>query len=211
MRRYVAEFIGTLLFVTAIFGAVLTQPALAPLGIGAALIALVYAGGHLSGAHFNPAVSLAVAIRGRLAWVDFVPYVAAQLLGGLVAYFLSLGLYGDQLDRLPPGLDLDGMVVAVFLAELVFTFALVWVILNVATSRDHAGNGFYGLAIGLIVMSGAIAVGSVSSAAFNPAVVFTLNVAGVLQWQWSWLYLLAELLGATLAALAFRALNPEDR
>lgn len=158
MRRHVAEFIGTLLFVTAIFGAVLTQPALAPLGIGAALIALVYAGGHLSGAHFNPAVSLAAAIRGRLAWVDFVPYVAAQLLGGLVAYFLSVGLYGDQLDTLPPGLDLDGMVVAAFLAELVFTFALAWVVLNVATSRDHAVNSFYGLAIGLIVMSGAIAI-----------------------------------------------------
>jgi aquaporin Z len=210
VRRYLAEFIGTTLFVTAIFGAVLTQSDLAPLGIGAALIALVYAGGHLSGAHFNPAVSVAVLIRGRLPLADLAPYVAAQLLGALAAYLLSLGMFGDQLNTLPSGLDLDGVVGAAFLSELVFTFALAWVVLNVATSRDHPVNSFYGLAIGLLVMTGAIAVGSISGAAFNPAVVFALTVAGVLQWQWIWLYLLAQLLGAGLAGMAFRALEPAE-
>lgn len=210
MRRYLAEFLGTMLFITAIFGAVLTRSDLAPLGIAGALIALVYAGGHLSGAHFNPAVSLAALIRGRLDLADFVPYVAAQLLGALVAYVLALGIYGNQLDQLPSGLDLNGVVVAAFLAELVFTFALAWVVLNVATSRDHPANSFYGLAIGLVVMSGAIAVGSISSAAFNPAVAFALNVAGVLEWKWIWLYLVAEFAGGALAGLAFRALDPQD-
>ena len=210
MRRYLAEFIGTLLFVTAIFGAVLTQSDLAPLGIGAALIALVYAGGHLSGAHFNPAVSVAVLLRGRLPLADFAPYVAAQLLGGLLAYVLALGMFGNQLGALPAGLDLVGVVVAAFLSELVFTFALAWVVLNTATSRDHPVNSFYGLAIGLTVTTGAIAVGSISGAAFNPAAVFALTVAGVLQWKWIWLYLLAQLLGGALAGLAFRVLEPPD-
>ncbi len=210
MRRYLAEFIGTLLFVTAIFGVVLSQSDLAPLGIGAALTALVYAGGHISGAHFNPAISVAALIRGRLPLADLGPYVAAQLLGGLGAYLLSLGMFGDELDALPAGLDLDGVVIAAFVAELVFTFALAWVVLNTATSRDHPVNSFYGLAIGLTVTAGAIAVGSISGAAFNPAVVFALTVAGILQWKWIWLYLLAQLIGAALAGLAFRALEPPD-
>ncbi len=210
MRRYLAEFIGTLLFVTAIFGAVLTQSDLAPLGIGAALIALVYAGGHLSGAHYNPAVSVAVLVRGRLPLADFAPYIAAQLLGGLVGYLLALGMFGDSLDALPAGLDLEGVVFAAFLSELVFTFALGWVVLNVATSRDHPVNSFYGLAIGLTVAAGAIAVGSISGAAFNPAVAVALTVAGVLQWEWIWLYLLAQLLGGALAGLVFRAVEPSD-
>lgn len=210
MRKYIVEFIGTLLFLTAIFGAVLTASDLAPLGIGAALAALVYAGGHISGAHYNPAVSVAVLIRGRLPLADLAPYIGAQLLGALGAYLLSLGIFGNQLDQLPSGLDLGGVVVASLLAELVFTFALAWVVLNVATSRDHPVNSFYGLAIGLIVTAGAIAVGSVSGAAFNPAVTFALCVAGVFQWKWIWLYLLAQFVGAALAGLAFRLVEPDD-
>jgi glycerol uptake facilitator-like aquaporin len=209
MRRYVVEFLGTMLFVVAIFGAVLTQSDLAPLGIGAALVAMVYAGGHISGAHYNPAISVAVAVRGRLPLADLGGYIGAQLLGALAAYLLSLGVFGDQLDQLPNGLDLSGAVVAAFLAELVFTFALAWVVLNVATSRDHPVNSFYGLAIGVTVTAGAIAVGSISGAAFNPAVAFALTLAGVFEWQWIWLYLLAQVVGAALAAMAFRYVEPE--
>jgi glycerol uptake facilitator-like aquaporin len=209
VRKYLVEFLGTALFVTAIFGAVLTGSALAPLGIGLALAAMVYAGGHISGAHYNPAVSVAVLVRGRLPLAEFVPYVVAQLLGALVAYLLSLGIFGDQLDKLPNGLDLSGVVLAAFLGELVFTFALAWVVLNVATSRDHPVNSFYGLAIGITVTAGAIAVGSISGAAFNPAVTLALTVAGVFQWKWIWLYLVAQLVGAALAGLAFRYVEPD--
>jgi aquaporin Z len=204
------EFVGTLLFVVAIFGAVLTQSSLAPLGIGAALAALVYAGGHVSGAHYNPAVSVAVVVRGRLPLADLAAYLGAQVLGALGAYLLSLGIFGDQLDKLPSGLDLSGAVVAAFLAELVFTFALAWVVLNVATSRDHPVNSFYGLAIGLTVTAGAIAVGSISGAAFNPAVTIALTLAGVFEWKWIWLYLLAQVVGAALAGMAFRLVEPEQ-
>lgn len=149
-------------------------------------------------------------MRGRLPLADFAPYIAAQLLGGLVGYLLALGMFGDSLDALPAGLDLEGVVFAAFLSELVFTFALGWVVLNVATSRDHPVNSFYGLAIGLTVAAGAIAVGSISGAAFNPAVAVALTVAGVLQWEWIWLYLLAQLLGGALAGLVFRAVEPSD-
>lgn len=209
MRKYVVEFLGTTLFVTAIFGALLTGSTLAPLGIGLALAAMVYAGGHVSGAHYNPAVSVAVVVRGRLPLAEFAPYVGAQLLGALAAYLLSLGIYGDQLDTLPNGLDLSGVVLAAFLGELVFTFALAWVVLNVATSRDHPVNSFYGLAIGITVTAGAIAVGTISGAAFNPAVTLALTVAGVFEWKWIWLYLLAQLVGAALAGLAFRYVEPD--
>ncbi len=210
MRKYLVEFIGTTLFLTAIFGAVLTQSDLAPLGIGVALTAMVYAGGHISGAHYNPAVSVAVWVRGRLPVSELLPYIGAQLLGALAAYLLAHGIFGDQLSQLPDALDLDGVVFAAFLAELVFTFALGWVVLNVATSRDHPVNSFYGLSIGLIVTAGAVAVGSISGAAFNPAVAFALTLAGVFAWKWIWLYLVAQFAGAALAGLAFRFIEPED-
>jgi aquaporin Z len=210
VRRYVVEFVGTLLFVVAIFGAVLTQSSLAPLGIGAALAALVYAGGHISGAHYNPAVSVAVAVRGRLPLADLGAYLGAQVLAALGAYLLALGIFGGQLDKLSSGLDLSNVAGAAFLAELVFTFALAWVVLNVATSRDHPVNSFYGLAIGSTVTAGAIAVGSISGAAFNPAVTVALTVAGVFEWKWIWLYLLAQLVGGALAGMAFRFVEPEQ-
>jgi aquaporin Z len=204
------EFIGTLLFVTAIFGAILTRSPLAPLGIGAALMALVYAGGHISGAHYNPAVSVAVAVRGRLPLADLLPYIAAQLLGAGVAYLISLALYGDQLDTVAGGLDLTGRVLPALIGELVFTFALGWVVLNVATSDDHPVNSFYGLAIGFTVTAGAIAVGNISGSAFNPAVTVALMAASLFAWKWIWLYLLAQFAGGALAGLAFRYVEADD-
>ncbi len=211
MRKYLVEFIGTALFMTAIFGAVLSQSPLAPLGIGAALMALVYAGGHISGAHYNPAVSLAVFVRGRLPASDLGPYVGAQLLGALVAYLVALGIFGRQLDAVTGGLNLTPVMLAALLAELVFTFALAWVVLNVATSDDHPVNSFYGLAIGFTVTAGAVAVGGVSGAAFNPAVVFALSLSGVFAWKWIWLYLVGQLVGGALAGLVFRYVEPDDR
>jgi aquaporin Z len=209
VRKYLVEFIGTTLFMTAIFGAVLTGSALAPLGIGAALMALVYAGGHISGAHYNPAVSLAAFVRGRLPASDLGPYVAAQLLGALVAYLFALGMFRDHFRT--PTVNLSSIVLAALLAELVFTFALAWVVLNVATSDDHPVNSFYGLAIGFTVTAGAVAVGLLSGAAFNPAVVFGLSLYGVIAWKWIWLYLVAQLVGGALAGFVFRYVEPEDR
>jgi aquaporin Z len=207
VRRYLVELIGTFFLVFTVITAVNESPASAAIGIGAVLMVMVYAGGHVSGAHYNPAVSLAVLLRQRLAVVDLLPYWAAQLLGALLA-----ALVGSWLLDIPqaPALGSD-RIMPVLVVELLFTFALAWVVLNVATSRDHPANDFYGLAIGFTVTAGAFAIGPISGAAFNPAVVFGLAVAGMLGWSTIWVYLVATLVGGALAALVFRLVNPNDR
>ena len=99
---------------------------------------------------------------------------------------------------------------AAFVAELLVTFALAYVVLNVATSRDHPNNSFYGLAIGFTVMAGAISVGGISGGVFNPAVAVGVSTAGLVPWSMLWVYLVANLAAGALAAVTFRALNPAD-
>jgi aquaporin Z len=207
MRKYVVEFIGTFFLVLTIVCAVNTNSAIAPLGIGAVLMTMIYAGGHISGAHYNPAVSVAAFVRGRLPAAELAPYIGAQLLGAAIA-----GLIGGRfLVEATAGDAYSGKALGIALvAEFLFTFALAWVVLNVATSRDHDGNGFYGLAIGFTVMAGAVAVGPISGGAFNPAVGFGVSIGGVSDWANIWIYLLAPTLGGAAAGYAFKALNPED-
>jgi aquaporin Z len=134
---------------------------MAPLAIGAALMVMVYAGGHVSGAHFNPAVTLGVWLRGKLPVREVPGYIFFQLLGaGLAA--LAVKQLGES-SATPMAIETG----PAFLAELLFTFALVWVVLNVATSKGTSGNSFYGLAIGFTVMVGAYAVGPISGGAFG--------------------------------------------
>ncbi len=208
MRKYVVEFIGTFFLVLTVCFAVLTNAALAPLAIGAVLAAMVFAGGHISGGHYNPAVTLAVFLRGRLALREVAPYMAAQLLAGLAAALITQYAYtGAQADRFTvSGRALVGAVVVEFL----FTFALAYVVLNVATSKSHPINSFYGLAIGFTVLAGAAAVGGISGGAFNPAVGLGVAVAGIASWSVLWVYLVATLAGGAAAAYAFRWLNPDD-
>jgi aquaporin Z len=167
---------------------------------------MIYAGGHISGGHYNPAVSLGVFLRGRLSTADLVPYWIAQILGGLVAGALAL-----YLKTAPPAEPLVARLGAGFAAELVFTFALVFVVLNTATAKATSGNSYFGLAIGFTVLAGAFAVGDISGGAFNPAVAIGAAFMGMLPWNLIWLYLLADALGGALAALAFNWLNPADR
>jgi len=211
MRRYVAEFIGTFFLVLTVCSAVLSAPTLAPLAIGAVLTSMVYAGGHISGGHFNPAVSLAAYVRGRLHRSDLGQYIGAQLLAGILAAVIArvalhLPLPRGYIEFSPSGRGL----LAAFVAELLFTFALAYVVLNSATSKDHPNNSFYGLAIGFTVLAGAFAVGPVSGAAFNPAVALGVIIAGIVSWSMLWVYLVATLAGGALAGLAFRWLNPDD-
>jgi aquaporin Z len=208
MRRYITEFIGTFFLVFTVCCAVRTGSALAPLGIGAALAVMVFAGGHISGGHFNPAVSLAVYLRGRLPLEDLGPYIVAQLLGGLAAAGVSRFVVIGS----PHASPISGAhnVWAAFVVEALFTFALAYVVLNVATSKDHPNNSFYGLAIGFTVLAGAVAVGPISGAAFNPAVGLGVIVAGIAGWSYLWIYLVATLLGGAVAGYAFRYLNPDD-
>jgi aquaporin Z len=208
MRKYVTEFIGTLILVFTVGCSVLSKQALAPIAIGASLMAAVYAGGHISGGHYNPAVSLAALVRGRLRVGDLLFYWLAQLLGAAVAAGLSVFVINPP-QRHP--LALTGrQLVAALVAESIFTFVLAYVVLNVATSKDHPDNSFYGLAIGFTVLSGAVAVGGISGGAFNPAVAFGASLMGLFAWANIWIYLVGCLAGGAAAGLVFRALNPND-
>jgi aquaporin Z len=209
MRKYATELIGTFFLVFTICCSVGSGAALAPLAIGAVLAAMVFAGGHISGAHYNPAVTLAVFLRGRLPSSDVLPYWVAQVAGALLAAFAARGV----VDTGPASTAFTvsgGRLAAAFTAELVVTFALAYVVLNVATSKDHPDNSFYGLAIGFTVLAGAVAVGGISGGVFNPAVAFGVSTAGLVSWSMLWVYLVANLAGGAAAAVAFRALNPDD-
>jgi aquaporin Z len=207
-RSLIVEFIGTFFLVFTI-GMVVIEPgagAMAPLAIGAALMAMIFAGGHISGAHYNPAVSLALLVRGRVSPTELVAYIVAQVLAAAVAGGLVLFMKGGAaVTPLAPD------VTRALVAEFLFTFALAYVILNVATAKGTAGNSFYGLAIGLTVLAGAYAVGGVSGGAFNPAVAVGLTVMGISPVANIWIYLLANFLGGAAAGAAFKALNPGDK
>jgi aquaporin Z len=210
MRKYLVEFIGTFFLVFTVCCASVKGGVIAPIAIGSALMVMVYAGGHISGGHFNPAVTLAVLLRGRVTSAHALPYWIVQLVAGVVGALVAKFVIN------PPGLvaldlSVSGRVLwGAFVAELLFTFALAWVVLNVATSKDHPNNSFYGLAIGFTVLTGAVAVGGVSGGAFNPAVALGIMTFGLSAWKNFWIYLLADLIGAALAAYAFKATNPED-
>ncbi|PWU14761.1 MAG: porin [Verrucomicrobia bacterium] len=213
MKKYIAEFIGTFFLVLTVGCVVVIGGAgvIAPLAIGSVLMVMIYAGGHLSGGHFNPAVSLAVWLRGRCSTADLIPYWLAQFaaaaLAAAVLKYLRMGAPPSEIKLR----DLLGGVGPALLAEFLFTFALAYVVLNVATAKGTSGNSFYGLAIGFTVLVGAFAVGSVSSAAFNPAVALGISIIGLSSWSNLWIYLLANAGGGVVAALVFKLLNPEDR
>jgi aquaporin Z len=208
-RKYAVELIGTFLFVFTVATAASFSGTLAPLAIGAALMVMIYAGGHISGGHYNPAVTLGALVRGRIGAGDAVAYWVAQLVGGVLAGLLVRWVIFPTHDvsKTLSGHSLG----AAFVVELLFTFALVYVVLNVATSKDHPVNSFYGLAIGFTVFAGATAVGGISGGVFNPAVFFGAATAGLFAWSMIWVYLVAQLLGGIVAGLVFRALNPADR
>jgi len=208
MNRYIAEFIGTFFLVLTIGCTVLAggKGIIPPLAIGSALMVMVYAAGHLSGAHFNPAVTIAVWIRGRCKTVDVGPYIAAQIAGAAVGAVATAFLRPDAVvDVMVPN------VPRALAAEALFTFALAYVVLNVATAKANAGNSFYGLAIGFTVLTGAFAVGDISGGAFNPAVAVGITMMGLSAWANIWIYLVACFGGAAAAAVVFKLLNPADK
>jgi len=179
--------------------------AMAPVAIGSALMVMVYAGGHISGAHYNPAVTLAVWLRGRCPARDVAPYMGAQIIGGLLASFVVLFVKGRS--AVPPARPDP---IPALLVEFLYTFALCYVVLNVATSRNTVGNSFYGLAIGFTVTAGAYSAGAISGGAFNPAVAVGITVMGLANLGSMWIFLLGNFLGGALAAATFTFLNPED-
>jgi aquaporin Z len=202
MGKYITEFIGTFFLVLVV---ALTGNAAA---IGVVLMVMVFAGGHISGGHYNPAVTLAVLIRGKVSSQDAVIYMIVQVVAAAVAAFLAKWYVADM------GvvtLELDGRILKAFISELLGTFALAYVVLNVATSKGTTGNSFYGLAIGFTVFAMASTFGSVSGGAFNPAVAVGATIIKAFAWKNIWIYLVACFGGGLLAALVFNFVNKEDK
>jgi aquaporin Z len=179
--------------------------ALAPLAIGSALMVMVYAGGHISGGHYNPAVTLAVWMRGKCDTKDVAPYMIAQILGGVVAALVvSFAKPNANVTAANP----DAM--RALLIEAIFTFALCYVVLNTATSKKNAGNSYYGLAIGFTVLIGAYAGGAISGGAYNPAVAAGISTMGLSAWSNIWIFIVGNFAGAALAAVIYKLANPGE-
>lgn len=205
--KLLTEFTGTFFLVLTVGLTVLGGSTFAPLAIGSVLMVMVYMGGHISGAHYNPAVTLGVWMRGdKMPTSDVAPYMAAQTAGAFVAALAVYAVLGEALHVAPAA---ETTLFGFFLLELLFTFALVLVVLNTATADATAGNSYFGLAIGFTVLAGAFAAGPISGGAFNPAVALGpilvdaflgdgSSVAGL------WVYLVSTFAGGALAALVFK-------
>jgi aquaporin Z len=202
MKKYIVEFLGTFFLVNgAIFGGAL--------GASLSLMIVIYAGGHISGAHYNPAVTVAMYMRRKLDRADLPGYFIAQFLGAIIAAILAYYVFemqggGDSCDGFPNG------VLKTALAELIGTFLLAFVVLNVATAKGTAGNSFYGLAIGGTVLAMAMTVGRYSGGVFNPAVGLGLSIQKSICWANLWMFFVAPIAGGYLAAYVFRVVNGAD-
>ena len=205
MKNYLTEAIGTFFLVVTIGLTVNGGVAMAPFAIGSVLMVMVYAGGPISGGHYNPSVSLAAWIRGALPTKELLPYWAAQFAGGLLAGFLIYKFTGLPL-HIAPRADVTWM--KALTAEFIFSFALSYVVLNVATTKATAGNSYFGLAIGLTVMTGAFAVGQICGGAFNPSVGLSSalmeGVLGGSPTPMAWIYAVGPFAGAAAAAFTYK-------
>lgn len=199
----ITEFIGTFFLTLTICTAAAfgTAGSYAPFAIASTLMVMIYAGGHVSGAHYNPAVTISIYLRGACDKSEVAPYIASQVVAGVMGAMVASNVLMPDGEVGPLVMDTG----PAFGAELMFTFALAYVILNVATSESTDGNGYYGAAIAFVVLAGALTVGPISGASFNPAVTASLISAGVMGVADSWVHLVPQLIGGVLAALVFNA------
>lgn len=202
MKTYLVEFIGTFFLVlgAALYGAI---------GATLCLMVMIYAGAHISGAHFNPAVTLAMMIRGKATTKEAIPYWVSQFAGGIAAALIVAYLFGKEGSGecvIATDATMRGLA-----AELIGTFALVYVVLNVATTKGTKGNSFYGIAIAGTVLAMAVTLGNYSGGGFNPAVSVALSVQKTFCWSQIWIYFVGPLAGAVLAAILFNYINDDDK
>tara|TARA_B100000427_G_scaffold109309_1_gene90644 strand:+ start:4353 stop:4991 length:639 start_codon:yes stop_codon:yes gene_type:complete len=201
--KLITEFIGTFFLTLTICTAAAfgTAGSHAPFAIASTLMVMIYAGGHVSGAHYNPAVTVSIYMRGACEKSDVAPYIASQVAAGVAAALVASNVLMPDADVATMTMDTSPALAA----ELMFTFALAYVILNVATSESTEGNGYYGAAIAFVVLAGALTVGPISGASFNPAVTASLVSSGVLEAADSWIHIAPQLVGGALAALVFNS------
>lgn len=197
--KFTYEFIGTFFLMLTVGMTVINtnHPEFwAPLAIGSALAVMVFAGGHVSGGHYNPAVSLAVFLRKKISFGNMLGYWIVQIAGATIAAFITIYLKGES-----ASIPLHPDTFKALLVEFLFTFALCFVVLNVATVKATSGNSYFGWAIGFTVLAGAYAVGAISGGAFNPAVALGITILNLSLWSNIWIFIVANLLGGVVAAL----------
>lgn len=197
--KFIYELIGTFFLMLTVGMSVIntSHPEFwAPIAIGSMLAVMVFAGGHVSGGHYNPAVSLAVFLRKKISFENMLIYWVVQLVGAAIAAFVTIYLKGGASSS-----PLQPNILHALLAEFLFTFALCFVVLNVATVKETNGNSYFGWAIGFTVVAGAYAVGAISGGAFNPAVALGITILNLSLWSNIWIFIVANLLGAVAAAL----------
>jgi aquaporin Z len=207
MKKYVVELIGTFFLMLGIimivFGGV--DKNVAPLGIGALLIGVIYGGGHLSNAHYNPAVTLSLFLRGRMDKKDIPGYIISQVLGVVLA--------ATAADWMLPEVAVSAIkhdVVPSLLAEFLGTFLLIFVILNIGTAKNNLGNPLAGIAISCTVVAGVYAFGGISGAVFNPAVAVGFGIVGLSAWADIWIYMLANFAASVAATYTFLFVNGSE-
>jgi len=207
--KYVAEFVGTYLLVFTVGCNVLSgSPTWAATSIACVLMVSIYALGGVSGANFNPAVSVTLGLSNKLDWKEVGIYSVVQIIAGICAG-LSYGALFFKVFNLEPQAGFGWWEAA--LAEVLYTFMLCFVVLNVATASKNAGNQFFGLAIGFVIIAGGYAAGGISGGAFNPAVALGIDVSSAgLGFGWGFAYTGYELIGAALAAAMFRVVRPDE-
>ncbi len=201
-RKYIVEFIGTFFLVLTIgcMSYISIDHTLAPIVIGAVLMFMVYAGGPISGGHFNPAVSLAARMRNALPGNQLFPYMLAQFLGGILAA-CTVNYFADGTSM--PGIGF--YLPALILAEFLFTFVLCYVVLLTATRDEVRGNSYFGLAIGSTVLAGAAAVGgTICLGAFNPAVALGLTFMSGCCMKLCLITIITNLIAGAFAAWVFK-------
>ncbi len=210
MKKYITEFIGTFFLILSV---VLVSNnngvgLMAPVAVGLVLMALIYAGGYISGAQYNPAVTLAMLMRGKIGRTDAIYYIVAQVLAAVLGAVIGVFLH-----QCNGGLEISPLnndPLCATIAEFLGTFALVYIIMNVAGPREQAGNQFYGLAIGLAASGLGYMFGGLSGGAFNPAVAIGMTLSGILLWNDIWPCLIGSLMGAAVAATIFIAMHKEE-
>jgi len=208
------EMVGTMLLVFTVGTAPAPSTSEGGLAIGFSLVVLVFLGGHISGAHYNPAVTIGIlaTMRAKITLRMSIVYIIIQVIGSFLGALLVYA--GTDGRTFGPTIASKYTTVEGLVVEIIATFLLVSVVLNVATTEAQEDNSFFGLAIGFTVASMAIAVGSISGGAFNPAVGTGPHIVGALMgkgmYPYVWVYWVGPILGALLAALFFRVTNVQE-
>lgn len=226
---YIAEFFGTMI-VSCTF-AMVTRPSItfygpsgsdtpqhqesfvAPVAVGFVIIALIYAFGHISGAHFNPAITISVYCRGFITLIDSLIFIVMQLTGSIVGAFIAIGFTGE-LPYIEPGAKYKDSYGRLCVVEMIYTFAVAVVAINVATTESQRGNFFYGVSIGMCVCAGMATAQKISGGAFNPAIGTALSITNAMRatgtGRFVWIYWTGPMLGGYMGGLSYHVLNAKE-